>query len=46
MPITAKDAIRLIGRSDRVSDEARLDVFEFLAQSFLADPAYRRLPGS
>jgi len=35
MPITAKDAIRLNGRSDQVSDEARLDVFEFLAQSFV-----------
>ena len=38
MPITAKDAIRLIGRSDQVSDEARLDIFEFLAQSFSLIP--------
>lgn len=38
MPITANDAIRLIERSDQVSDEARLDIFEFLATSFSLIP--------
>lgn len=44
MPITTDDAIHLIQRSDQISDRARLEIFEFLAQSLSLIPLIGGFP--